>query len=81
MDSVSESQPETFPGEIALAAESALARKAEGVVALSDLSTERASLQRWENLHADYRARVETLQAGEDRTGFRLRLPPGWESY
>ncbi len=34
MDSVSESQPETFPGEIALAAESALARKAEGVVAL-----------------------------------------------
>jgi ribosome-associated protein len=34
MDSVSESQSKTLPGEIALAAESALARKAEGVVAL-----------------------------------------------
>jgi len=34
MDSVSESQSKTLPGEIALAAESALARKAGGVVAL-----------------------------------------------
>ena len=34
MDSYSEGQPEGFPGEIVLAAESALARKAEGVVAL-----------------------------------------------
>ena len=34
MDSVSESHSRTLPGEITLAAESALARKAEGVVAL-----------------------------------------------
>ena len=34
MDSVSENQSKTLPGEIALAAESALARKAGGVVAL-----------------------------------------------